>query len=433
MRGSMVQDTDRAARPSLAEQVRRAPLRAALYLAAAALAVGFAIEIAAHGFIDLEVYRASGRAYLDGIGLYSDEFPAPLGLRFIYAPLAAVLFVPFSLLSAVWAHAVWTVVTVALVLWVLHAVCARLGVTSPPMAPLVLLAPALLLEPVRETISFGQVNVVMVALVVLDCTGVIPKRFRGVGIGIAAAVKVTPAAFGLLLLVRRDYASVVRAAGAFLACAALGWVLNPADSKQYWTSEFFNSGRAGGAEYGPNQAITGLLARLGLEGRTRDAVWLACAAVVVVAAAWAARRFTVAGEHVLAMSVIALAALLAAPFAVSHHWSYVVLLLPLLAARQYASWRYLLGAVTVVFSLGAVWSLPIGEDLEHERWTWLDQLTGNSECLAGIALMVAAVVVARHRRPDPAARAPEHEEVAVPGATGHDASAGRDRAATLPA
>ena len=382
-------------------------------LVAAAVAVGFGITIADHGFIDLDVYRAGGRAFLDGAPLYGSEFAAgsPAGLRFIYAPFAAALFVPFTLMPADLAHGVWTVITVLLVLWVLHAVCSRLGVTSPPMPALVLLAPALLLEPVRETVSFGQVNVVMVALVVLDATGVIPKRFRGIGIGIAAAVKVTPAAFGLLLLVRRDYASIVRAAGAFLACAAIGYALDPADSTEYWTSVFFDSSRAGGAEYGPNQAITGLLARLGLEGTTRDVVWLLACAVIVPATAWAAYRFTRAGEHVLALSVVALASLLCAPFAVSHHWSYVVLLLPLLAARQYAAWRYPIGAAAIVFSLGAVWFLPIGEDLEHERWSWLDQLTGNSECLAGIALMVGAVVVARRRTPRADARPPEETEV----------------------
>lgn len=402
---------------TLTAQVRAAPGRALLLVAAAALAVGCGIEIAGHGFVDLDVYRAGGRAYLDGIALYGPDFQGPAGLRFIYAPLAAVMVVPFTLLADPVAHGVWTVASVLLVLWVLTAVCSRLGVESPPLAPLVLLAPALLLEPVREALSFGQVDILIVALVVLDCLGVVPARFRGVGIGVAAAIKVTPAAFGLLLLLRRDWASVVRSAAAFLACAVIGWVIDPSDSKQYWTSEFFNSSRGGGAEYGPNQAITGLVARAGLDGSTRTAVWLALSAVVVVAGAWAAHRFTVAGEHVVATGVVALVALLVAPLSVTHHWSYVILLVPLLAARQYRSWRYPLAAVTVLWSLGVVWSLPIGEDLEHERWTWLDQVTGNSPGYSALALLVAAVLAARSRGPHPDARDPRLPDV---GAGGRD-------------
>lgn len=365
-------------------------------LLAVPVAVVAAVLVSGHDFLDLQVYRDAGRAYLDGRPLFDTDFTS--GLRFIYGPVAAVAFVPFTLMPAPLAYAVWTALGVGLLWWVLRTVSARLGL--PTGTALGLLAPAVLLGPVRDTLGYGQVNLVLMALVVLDVTGVLPRRLRGVGIGVAAAVKTTPAAFGLLLLVRRDHASVVRAAGAFLLVGGLGVLLAPADSRQYWSAEFLDTGRGGAHHYAANQAVNGLLARLGVAGTLADAVWGVAVVVVVAAAAYAARRFTLSGEHVLALGVVALASLLAAPLAVSHHWVYVVLLLPLLLAPQYRSWRPALAGAAAVFLLSAHALLPYGEDRELD-WGPVQQLLGGSEGLVGLALLVAAVVVARSRRPTP--------------------------------
>ncbi len=367
-------------------------------LAVAVAATLFALVISDHGFIDLDVYRAASHSLLNGNGLYGSLPEAPFDLKYIYPPFAAVILVPVTFLPLALLHVLWTVATVALVFGVLHAVMQRLGLRSTELTSLVLLAPTLLLEPIRGTLGFGQVNMVIVALVVLDCTGVIPRRFRGVGIGIAAAIKVTPLAFGLLLLVRKDYASIARAAVAFLLAAGVGALFAPSESKLFWTDVFFDTDRGGKPWYGPNQAITGPLTRLGLTGETMTMAWLAGAVAIVVAAAYAAWHFTRNGEHIAALSVVALASLLAAPFAASHHWSYVVLLLPLLMAPQYRAWRYPLALTSVAFLVGAQWNLPGGADRELHQWNLLQQFVGDGECLAGIMLLAAAVFAARNRQ-----------------------------------
>lgn len=373
-----------------------ATLRWAGYLVVAGLALFAALVVAGKGFLDLQVYRDAGRAYLDGTPLFGEEFRSAAGLRFIYGPIAAVIFVPFTVMPDVAARFVWTAISVVLLWWVLRTVSARLGMAQASLTGLALLAPAMLLGPVRETLSYGQINIVMMALVVLDAAGVIPRRFRGVGIGVAAAIKVTPAAFGLLLLVRKDLPSVVRAAGAFLLVGALGFLAAPGDSVKYWTTVFFDTNRGGPPLYGPNQAVTGLLARLGLSGSSRELVWVGAVIFIVAAAAYAARLFTVAGDHLPALGVVALASLLAAPLAVAHHWVYVVLLLALMLAPQYAAWRYPLGVVAAVFYLSLYDYVPVGGDNEA-NWGVLQQLLGNSETLAGLALLGAAVVAARSR------------------------------------
>jgi len=377
---------------------RVAPVMVVGQVAVAVVAVLVAFVISDHSLIDLDVYRAASKALLNGSGLYDSLPGAPFDLKYIYPPFAAVILVPVTFLPVIALHVVWTAFTVVLVLWSLHVVMQRLGISSTELTPLALLAPTLLFEPIRGTLGFGQVNMVIVVLVLLDCTGVLPRRFRGVGIGIAAAIKVTPLAFGLLLLVRKDYASIARAGAAFLLAAGVGALVAPGDSKLFWTEVAFDTNRGGAPWYGPNQAITGPLTRLGLTGVSETMVWIVGVLLIVAAAAYAAWHFTRAGEHIAAFSVVALASLLAAPFAASHHWSYIVVLLPLLVAPQYRSWRYPLALAAVVFLLGAQWDLPGGGDRELHKWSPVQQFVGSGECLAGIMLLFAAVVVARRRQ-----------------------------------
>lgn len=367
-------------------------------LAAVVVAVAAALTISRNGFIDLNVYRVAGQAYLDGVGLYGAEFHSRSSLSYIYGPVGAVAMVPLALVPQLFTQVLWTALGVAVLWWVLRTVCDRLGLASTSATALLLLTPAVLVGPVRDTLGYGQINLLLMGLVVLDATGVLPKRSRGVGIGLAAAVKMTPAAFGLLLLVRKDYPSVVRAAGAFLLAGAAGFVFAPADSREYWTVVFFDTGRGGSYRYGPNQAITGILARMGLVEPTATVVWLGAVVLVVAAAAYAARKFTASGEHVLALGVVALAALLASPLSVSHHWVYVALLLPLLLAPQYRSWRYPLAGAAIVFFLSLHNEVPMSGEREL-HWNPVQQVLGNSEGVVGMALLVAAVVVAHRRRP----------------------------------
>src|SRR6185369_14582877 len=74
--------------------------------------------------------------------------------------------------------------------------------TWPAMA-IVALA-AVYLEPVRANFDFGQINVVLMTLVLADT---VPRRTpwpRGLLLGLAIALKLTPAVFLLYFALRRD-------------------------------------------------------------------------------------------------------------------------------------------------------------------------------------------------------------------------------------
>ncbi|MGW3466951.1 glycosyltransferase family 87 protein [Saccharopolyspora sp. NPDC000995] len=62
-----------------------------------------------------------------------------------------------------------------------------------------------LIEPARETINYGQINLVLMALVAADFLLPRTRWPRGLLVGIAAAIKLTPLGFLLLFLPRRDY------------------------------------------------------------------------------------------------------------------------------------------------------------------------------------------------------------------------------------
>lgn len=367
--------------------------------------------------LDLSVFRDAGGAFLQHLPLYSEEFPSSSGFRFIYPPFAAVLFAPMSWMSPVLLQVAWAVANIALVWWVLRLCLWRLNVQRPSFVAVLILGPALLLEPVRSNFDFGQINVVLMALVVTDCLRAVPRALRGAFIGLAAAVKLTPAAFGLFLLARRDIKAIGTAIAVFSTTVAVGFWLRPEDSKWFWTSEFFRDDRAGGHEFHRNQAITGPLARLGLDGTVKDIVWVVAAVTVAAVAFWAARRFARNGEHVAALGVVALAILLAAPIAVTHHWVYCVILLPLIVAPQYRSWRPLLALAIAAFLLGPHF---VVEDAEPGA-TWQQiglNLVGSAQFLTAAALLTAAAVVARRRPngPDQADATPPPAEQVLTGA-----------------
>lgn len=386
----------------LMTEVRTRPVQSALIVLGLTISVmavfGYMRDAVDEYLMDLDVFRDAGWAFLHNTPLYTEGFFSHSGFRFIYPPFAAFLFAPMALVGSTTLQLLWTAGLVALVWWTLKIIYQRLDLTRPGLIAAASLGPVLVLEPFRSNFAFGQINIVLMALVVADLLGVIPKRFRGFGIALAAAIKVTPAAFGLVLLLRRDLPSVARAFGAFIATVAFGYWLRPDSTVYFWTTEFFATDRAGDPSFFRNQALTGLIARFDLSEGAAKGLWLVGAALIVAGTVWAAHRFLRAGETVVAVALVGLASLLAAPIAVTHHWVYSLFLVPLLVAPAYRRWWPVLAPATLVFLIGPNHLLR-----EASSGGWVEQtlleMFGTSQCLAAIAVFVAAMVAARNRRP----------------------------------
>src|SRR5207244_8037628 len=112
-------------------------------------------------------------------------------------------------------------------------------------------------------LGFGQVNLLLMLLVLVDLAQPDGRRWKGAGVGLAAAIKLTPAIFiGYLVLTRRLRAAVV-ACATFAAAVALGFLALPAPSRRFWFGGLFlNSERVGGVAYAGNQSVNGALVRL---------------------------------------------------------------------------------------------------------------------------------------------------------------------------
>ena len=205
------------------------PLVAALLLAQAVVLV---LWPAAHLLmIDLQVYRAGGEHLLTGTPLYDGG--VLLDLPFVYPPFAAIAFVPLTVLPLPVLKFGWTVVGVGLVVFVVRRSTALIGVRAGPAVTTLLVVVLLALDPIRTTFYLGQINVVLLAVVLADVTGR-PARWRGIGVGLAAAVKLTPLVFVVYLLLTGRIRAAVTAMATFAAAVGLGFLVAPEESVRYW-------------------------------------------------------------------------------------------------------------------------------------------------------------------------------------------------------
>lgn len=369
--------------------------------------------------LDLDVYRIAGRVWLTGGHLYGALPAAAPGIRlpFTYPPFAAIVLSPLSLIPAPAAAMIVTFGTIALLAAVLRIFLRPLGWPLAWMLPL-----ALVLEPVRSTISFGQVNVLLMTLVAADCLSRAPRWPRGSLTGVAAAVKLTPLAFVLFFLLRRDYRAVGVMTGTFAACTGLGFALAPADSSRYWASVVFDTSRIGDPFYAANQSILGVLARAGLRQGTPagTSAWLALSAAAATIAWLGMRRALAADDAHLALALNALAALLISPISWSHHWVWAgPALLALAAAGRHGRLRAARAAAVaglVLFVVCPQWWLPHGGDREL-HWAFWEQAAG---CLyvafaAGV-LLLSLRIRPGQRYPGARSNAPFRVELDISGA-----------------
>ncbi|MGY0486601.1 glycosyltransferase 87 family protein [Streptomyces sp. WG-D5] len=315
--------------------------------------------------IDLMVYRAEGWTVRTGGDLYALR-ATYAGLPTTYPPFAALLFLPLTFVDVVTMKVAATAANLALLVALVHLSLRLVRRHARVEHALWVAAVAVWCEPVWTTLRFGQVNLLLAVLVLWDLTRRPGHRWAGVGIGVAAAIKLTPALFavfllctGLVLLARgRAWRPWVRgacvAAGSFVCVTALTAVVLPRDSRHFWTQTVFESDRPGHAEETGNQSLRGVLARL-LHTGDPGLWWAAAAAVTVLAGLTVAVAAALRGRPAQASVACATTALLVSPVSWSHHWVWCVPLVLLVweSNRQRAA-----TAVALVFCAYALWWVP---------------------------------------------------------------------------
>src|SRR5690606_14733825 len=253
--------------------------------------------------VDLEVYRTGGQSVLQGLPVYEFVTPAPQLLPFTYPPISVLLAVPLAWMSWPVAQWVWTVgIFVALAVTVRHAFRAalegphgRFAGTWAPVAFGLLVAACTYLMPIRDQVRFGQIDILLVMLCLLDCVARRPWWPRGTLIGLATAVKLTPGVFLIYLLItgfgrggsREQRQTFFMAVFTTTLLTLAPFAVIPQDAADFWFSALLDSERLGANTATSNQSIRGMLLRIYLPDAVTTALWLALVAVV----AWYGFRF----------------------------------------------------------------------------------------------------------------------------------------------
>jgi len=219
---------------------------------------------------------------------------------------------------------------------------------------------------------------------------------RGMLIGIAAAIKLTPLVFVLFFLPQRQWRTSSIAIGSFLTASLFGFFLAPIDSREYWLHAALDPSRIGRIGYAGNQSLRGALHRLGLPVSLELVLWLGGITAVVIACLVAVYRLRSQGQDTLALLVVAATGLLCSPISWSHHWVWAVPGAILLARRLPARGAYLaLVGGGVVFLVAPHWRVPHAD--EPERWEIWQNIIADSYVWIALAVVLGAAIGSRHR------------------------------------
>lgn len=343
------------------------------------LVTGFAVV---YRPFDLNIYLWGGRAVQHGLRLYLVQSHANW---FTYPPFAATLFTPMAGVPGLIARLAWELASVAAFAWACVLTLKLAGYRPSRTTVAAMVAGGLLLEPIYHTLYLGQVNLLLLALILADVWRVSQGRRAGIAVGIAAAIKLTPAIFIVLFLLTGRIRDALRAVAAFVACGLIGYLVDPSASRLYWTHLFDETKRVP-ALYISNQSPYASIARI-MGGTGHVGTWFLLVAMIlgaaglVIAVALARRR-----DWLGAAVATGTTSLLVSPISWTHHWVWITPALVVLVrggtrARIAAACSFLL------FALAPMWWTPRHAALSEFGWHGLTTLIANCFLLSGLVFM----------------------------------------------
>ncbi|HEX5188165.1 MAG TPA: glycosyltransferase 87 family protein [Streptosporangiaceae bacterium] len=288
---------------------------------------------------DLKVYNDAGliTRQLPSI-LYTWELK--VGVQFTYTPFAGLVFAGGSLLPFVtlrWVMTIASLAAIPVTAWLTLGGMGRRG-TGRLAAALAVSAPALWLEPVVKALYLGQIEPLLMLLVVWDLTRKDTRPWKGIGIGVAAGIKLVPLLFIPYLLLSGKIRQAAVATGAFIATVVIGFIALPGPSASYWlTGYFIRPGRTGSVHSLVNQSLLGALSRLYGAVASAQPVWLAIALVVAGVGLVGGAMLNRTGRPVHGWTLVAMTSVLVSPISWDHHWVWVVPVLALIAGLTFTA------------------------------------------------------------------------------------------------
>jgi len=369
-------------------------------------------------FFDLKIYHGAVAYWASGGSLY-DYLDPDVPLGFTYPPFAALVMLPMahlSMLDAAWINVAASLIALTLVLTaLLKPIAERCGWRTLWFPVAVALPAAAALEPMRETLGYGQVNILLFGLIIADLValrwasrrrparpswvdrfgllGPLTDKFlaggwAGVGIGLATAIKLTPALFIIYFLVSRQWRAARTAMGTMLAVTVIGFIFARKESVDYFTDVIFQTNRVGQADMTPNQSLAGLLARLYDVFSAPTLLWITFTLVLLVVGLSRASHAHGEGDELTAFTLVGLTANIVSPISWSHHLVFVipaVIVLLDAAVRRRAASRGL-SRRRSTFSPTGLAVIRLREPI------WFPAMVGFRHAAAGIALFTLFLV-----------------------------------------
>ncbi|MFD1150452.1 mannosyltransferase [Saccharothrix hoggarensis] len=360
--------------------------------------------------VDLMVYRNASPELFTGF-LYDwrlKEFSDQFALPFTYPPFSALVFVPLSWVPWGVARWFWQLACLAC-LWFVTRKSLQLVGSNDPRRALLWTGLFVWVEPVRTTLNYGQINLVLAAL--LLGTMVSARSWKqGAGVGIAAGLKLTPAISGLYFLAARRYRAAVWSAVAFFGTVGLGYLISPSLSERYWFHLLGDATRVGPVGSAINQSLRGALSRTVGHDVETGPVFVAGVAVAVVLAGVALHAAVKARDTLAMIVTVQFLGLLVSPISWSHHWVWAV---PALMWLLYSA-KHRLATVTAVAWLLAIGSYLISFLLKAQPSIWVIPRPWYYSALGwvypavGVLTLVTIAVVLRRRAAERSPQDVEH-------------------------
>jgi alpha-1,2-mannosyltransferase len=307
----------------------RRPVQVAIVAVLVVLAAGIVyLAQVRNGYFDSKVYAGAIRHWFrDGGDVYDWVRPGtPYG--FTYPPFAGLLMLPMAYLplgAVITIAGIATIVSTTVVIWWLIAPMVRRRGWPEWFALAVASCLAVAFEPVRETFSFGQVNTLLVLLVVGDVLHGVARdrRWAGVGIGLATAIKLTPGVFILYLLVTGRWRAAATAIGTAAAVTLASAAIFPGVSREFWFSALSDSGRVGKLHAVSNQSWRGMLARFPIDA-VEPYLWLVLVVATLAFWAWRVRAAARVGDHLAGLALTGVLGCLISPVTWVHHCVWII-------------------------------------------------------------------------------------------------------------
>lgn len=370
--------------------------------------------------LDLRVYWAAAKEFVSGGNLYAPGLPGTPygGMAFTYPPFAAAVLAPLASLPVQTALVLQTMFNLLMAFVVGAAITSYLNRHRVLRAPnrwtqyvltsMFICGVLLLSAPWRNSLTLGQINPLLMALIVVDLLVVSPRHPNGVlpsGIltGIAAGIKLTPLVFLMFFIIRGDWKGALRLAGTFAATAVLMAWVTPSLSIQYWGSALQDTNRVGTLSRFENISLRGFIARLNLEPSVANGLWILASGTIVLLGAVAVYRLRRQEDTWAPAAVTALVMLLISPVSWGHHWVWVVVVVAALLGRhahatvgQPFRWRGFFtsppGILAVLLALAFALQPPEAAKLAGSPQPYAE-ISTLSQIAAEAGLFVAVIVI----------------------------------------